>query len=115
MAFKLAIADRIGVKVEGSTTHEDGAKVPFSFILVCNRLKHEELRAITEDSASRATANEFFEKHALDWRDQHLVLDDAGRAAPFSVDALKVLFSIAGMSAACWHAYLQQVMATAKN
>lgn len=115
MKYTLAIADKIGVKVEGATQNAEGVKVPHSFILVCNRLPHDELRAITEDAASKLTANEFFEQHALGWRDQTLVLDGAGQAAPYSVEALKVLFSIAGMSAACWQAYMQQVMATAKN
>jgi hypothetical protein len=111
--YKLSIAEKIGVKVKGTTVGEDGGEVPYAFTLICTRLAHDDLRAAIEDKTK--TANQFFEEHAKDWRGQNLVHDAAGRPAPFSGEALGVLFTVAGMAAACWQAYLQQVMATTKN
>jgi hypothetical protein len=111
--YKLAIADLIGVTVAGSTITEDGAEKPFKFVLVCKRLTQEQLKAEL-DSQGR-TANKFFEENAQNWRDQDLVLEPGNAPAAFSVDALRLLFTINGMAAACWQAYLQQVMATRKN
>lgn len=111
--YKLAIAELVGVTVSGSTTGEDGKPRDFKFVLVCDRLKSDELRAVIADAAQ--TANTFFEQHVKGWREQDLVLDEAGAPASYSVPALQILFSIGGMAAVCWQAYLQQVMAAAKN
>lgn len=113
MAFKLAIADRIGVKVEGHTRDDNGAEKPFKFVLVCDRLTGDQVRDTLSDKDETTTA--FFEKRAHEWRGQNLVLDEDGKPAPFSVEALRMLFTIGGMSAVCWQAYLTQVVATAKN
>lgn len=113
MAVKLAIADTIGVKVEGNTVDESGGDKPFKFVLVCNRLSQEKLR--DEIANKDATSIDFFKRHALGWRDQRLVTDDAGNPAPFSLEALELLFSISGMAGVCWSAYLAQVVATGKN
>jgi hypothetical protein len=61
------------------------------------------------------TTVSFFEKHAKDWQGQQLVLDDEGKPAPFSFEALQLLLSMAGMANLCWHSYVQQVQAIAKN
>lgn len=113
MALKLAIANVIGVKVEGSTTQEDGSTKPFKFVLVCDRLTNDEIKDTLEDKDG--TTTEFFEKHARDWKDQRLVTDEDGNAAPFSLEALRVLFTIGGMANTCWQAYLAQVVVAAKN
>jgi len=113
MALKLAIADVIGVKVEGNTTQEDGTSKPFKFILVCDRLPHDQMRKHLDDK--EGTTVDFFLKHAKGWKDQKLVLDEEGNPASFSEEALKVLFTIAGMANSCWAAYLAQVVVTAKN
>lgn len=113
MDYKLMIADRIGVKVEGTTRDENGNEKSFKFVLVCDRLTGDQVRDTLSDKDETTTA--FFEKHAHDWRGQNLVADVDGKPAAFSVDALRVLFTIGGMSAMCWQAYLTQVVATAKN
>lgn len=112
MQYKLAIADLIGVTVEGSTVTEDGAAKPFKFVLVCKRLTSDELKAEFEN---KRTANQFFEDNTQNWRDQDLVLEPGNAPAAFSVEALRILFTISGMAATCWQAYLQQVMAARKN
>lgn len=113
MAFKLAIDDVIGIKVEGKNQDKDGNDKPFKFVLVCERLDAEQMKNVVSDKDE--TAGAFFEKHARGWQNQKLVLDAEGNPAPFSVDALKVLMGVTGMAMLCWHAYLGQVQATAKN
>lgn len=113
MALKLAVANRIGIKVEGNTTDEEGTAKPFRFILVCDRLPHLEVKGHLEDKAG--TTTEFFKKHARDWKEQQLVLDEDDKPAAFSDAALDVLLQIAGMPNACWQAYIAQVVVTAKN
>lgn len=113
MALKLAIADVIGVKVEGKTTQDDGSDKPFKFTLVCDRLPHDQVKKHLEDK--EGTTVEFFQKHARGWKDQKLVLDGEGNPAEFGGEALAMLFTIAGMANTCWAAYLAQVVVTAKN
>jgi hypothetical protein len=113
MAFKLAVADMIGITVEGATRDDHGKDKPFKFVLVCDRLDADQIRAQLNDKEGTTTG--FFEEHAKDWRGQNLVLGDDDKPAPFSVEALRVLFTIGGLSAMCWQAYLTQVVASAKN
>jgi hypothetical protein len=113
MAYKLAIADVIGVKVKGKYTDEAGVDKPLEFVLFCDRCNAEEMKAAVSDKDE--TAFDFFDKHASGWKGQKLVLEEDGTPAAFSADALKALMSISGMAALCWHSYVQQVQATAKN
>jgi hypothetical protein len=63
MALKLAIANTIGVKVEGNTTDENGDHKPFRFILVCEPPPErggDEARSMT---AAKTTVD-FLKKYA---------------------------------------------------
>ncbi len=113
MQYRLAISDKVGVRVEGATVDEDGLERRFKFTLVCDRLPQHQLRELIADKS--ATSMDFFRQHAHGWRDQRLVLDANGNPAEFSADALELLFTISGLAAVCWQAYLSQVVATAKN
>lgn len=113
MAYKLAISDLIGVKVEGKNQDKDGSEKPFKFTLVCERKSAEQMKDVVSDKDETAFA--FFEKNARDWQGQKLVLDEEGQPAPFNLDSLRVLMSISGMAMLCWQAYLTQVQANAKN
>jgi hypothetical protein len=113
MEFKLAIADKIGVKVKGTLTTETGADRPFEFVLVCNRKSNDEMKAVLSDKDK--TAQDFFAAEATGWRGQGLVLTADDKPADFSSEALQQLLNISGMAALCWHSYVQQVGATAKN
>jgi hypothetical protein len=113
MGYKLAIDDLVGIKVEGKNQSKDGTEKPFKFILVCERYSAEQMKSVVSDKDE--TAHAFFEKVARDWQNQKLVLDEEGNPAPFNIDSLRVLMGITGMAMLCWHAYLTQVQATAKN
>lgn len=113
MAFKLAIGNQVGVKVEATYRDDSGRDKSCNFTLVCDRLSAEEMHAAIANKDE--TVETFFERHAKDWRGQALVLDDEDKPAPFSTDALKVLFSIQGMAVTCWRAYLKQAQVAEKN
>jgi hypothetical protein len=113
MAFKLAIDNLVGVKVEGKSRGGDGKEKSFSFVLVCERYTHEQMQETGSDKDETIFA--FFEKVARDWRGQTLVLDDDDKPAAFSLEALRALMTVSGMGMLCWHSYVQQVQATAKN
>lgn len=113
MAYKLAIANEFGLKVEGKTRDESGAEKTFSFVLTCERLNGDQIQQSIKNNTE--TVQQFFERVAKGWKDQRLVLDEEGKPAEFCADALRVLLSINAMPALCWQAYLTQVGATAKN
>lgn len=113
MAYKLAIEDLVGVKVEGKNQAKDGSEKSFKFVLVCERYSNEQMKGALSDKDETAFA--FLERVARDWQGQKLVLDDEGNPAPFNLETLRLLLSISGMAMLCWHAYLSQVQATAKN
>lgn len=113
MALKVVIAEKVGVKVKGVTVDAEGADLPFEFVLICDRLKSQELQAVKGDKAE--TIAQFFERHTSGWRGQNLVVGDDGQPAAFSVEALQALFTINSMDVVCWMAYLTQVGANAKN
>lgn len=112
MAYKLAIADIVGVKVESTMQDEDGAVKPYSITLKCKRLRDAELAKAMKDHEESVL--KFFERVCVDWK-QTLVVDADDNPAAYSVDALHELFSIRLMGPLCWQAYLAQVGATAKN
>lgn len=109
MAFKLAIGDRVAIKVKGNYVDAESVERKFNFTLDCDRLATKELSAAIKDPALSAEA--FFRLHAHNWKDQRLVLDEAGQPAPFSPEALDMLFTISGMAAVCWQSYLEQAVA----
>lgn len=113
MAYKLAIDDIVGVKVEGKNVGMDGTEKPFKFILQCQRKNAQAMRDVLADHDE--TAGAFIEKNAVGWQKQTMVLDEEGQPAAFSAEALRALLGISGMAMLCWQSYLQQVQATAKN
>jgi hypothetical protein len=112
MALKVVVANKVGIKVKGTTQDEDGREVPFEFVLLCNRLTNAEMKSVMSDQAESIA--QFFEKQAYGWRGQTLVTDD-GVPADFSLEALQTLFTIKSMDIVCWQAYITQAGANAKN
>jgi hypothetical protein len=113
MAYKLAIEDLVGVKVEGKSRDKNGVEKTFKFTLVCERYTQDQMKIAVSDKDE--SASDFVEKVARDWQGQPLVLDDDDKPAAFSVEALAVLLTITGMAVLCFHSYVQQAGATAKN
>lgn len=105
MAFKLTVGEFIEVPVKGAL--KDGSRdVQFSFVLTAKRIPIAEYRAaLGEDSV--LTVREFLQAYVTGWRDQRLVVDDAGQSAPFGAEAFEVLLSLVGMEQTVLGAYLR--------
>ena len=113
MAFKLVIGEQLDVAVKGEIA--DGAgKLPFRFALQMRRLGIEAYRkALGQDS--EVLVRDFLLDNALGWRDQRLVLDDAGKPAEYSREAFECLLGVVGMEQTCFQAYLQALAVVDKS
>ena len=113
MAFKLAIGNKVGIKVEGEYSDAAGAVKPYSLVLECDRLSAEEIEA--EQTKEGGTFAGFFAAHTSGWRDQTLVLGDDDKPAPYSAEALACAMAVPGFAVAAYQAYLAQVGVRQKN
>lgn len=113
MQFKLAIGDKVGVRVEGEYTDAAGDAKPYTVVLECRRLSVEQLEA--EQKKEGGTFAAFFAEHTFGWRDQTLVLGDDDKPAPFSPEALAFAMQTPGFVLAAYQAYLAQVGVRQKN
>lgn len=113
MSFKFAVASVVRVPVKFAAT--DGAKsVPFSFTLICKRLKQTEVTARVKDEDQ--TVREFMADVATGWEGQQMVLDEAtGTPAEFSPEALDALLEFPGLAMTAYQSYLKTFGAREKN
>ena len=113
MQFKLAIGDKVGVRVEGEYTDDKGDVKPYNMVLECKRLTATEMEA--EQKKEGGTFADFFGRHATGWRDQTLVLCDDNKPAPFSPEALAFALEVPGFAINAYHAYATQAGVRQKN
>lgn len=105
MTFRLTVGEFIEVPVKGAI--KDGSRdVPFSLVLTAKRIQIAEYRAALGQD-SELTVREFLQSYVTGWRDQRLVVDDAGQPAPFGAEAFEVLLSLVGMEQTVLGAYLR--------
>lgn len=110
MALKLIIRNKLRVPVKGSIADENGKQVPFSFLLLCTRLKQTEIEAAMADK--NAPVLDFVRDVTNGWED---VLDEAGQPMAFDADNFNMVMDQAGLPGVCFQAYLKEVGAVAKN
>jgi hypothetical protein len=110
MAFKLVKRNKLRVPVKGTIAGEDGKPVNFSFVLLCDRLSQTEIDEAIKNKDE--TVKDFVQRVTNGWED---VLDANGDSIPFDEDNLAAVLDQAGLPAVCYHAYLKEVGATAKN
>jgi len=110
MALKLVVRNKLRVPVKGSITDENGRPVPFSFFLLCTRLKQTEIEQAMEDK--NAPVREFVRAVTNGWED---VLDAAGQPMSFDADNFDMVMDQAGLPGVCFQAYMKEVGAVAKN
>lgn len=110
MAFKLVTRNKLRVSVKGSIAGEDGKPVPFSFVLLCERLSQTKIEEAMNDKSE--TVKDFIKRVTNGWED---VTDDAGQPLNFDADNFGDVLDQAGMPAVCYTAYLKEVGAVAKN
>lgn len=115
MTYKLAISDTVHFQIKLSL-NDSGVKRDFSVWLEANRVSVETLQANIEEHGEMKVVD-FQRKVCRDnitgWRDQRLVLQDDGAPAPFSPEALDLMFSVPGAVQVTHGAYLEAITAAA--
>lgn len=112
MSYKFAIGNTVEVPVKFSVN--DGAKASSQTVtLVCDRMSEEGRREnLKKDGLS---VDDFMAKVTTGWKDQRFLLDEDGRPADFSADALAALFGFPGLAVLAFTAYLKESGAKEKN
>lgn len=105
MTYKLIVSDTVEFPVKLSV-NDAGVKKEFSLRLAAKRLTQDEVSSTFADSPDLSTAD-FLRRHVSGWREQRLVVDEGGQAAPFSAEAFEVLLSLFGAAAVIFSAYME--------
>lgn len=115
MTYKLAISDTVHFQIKLSL-NDAGVKRDFSLWLEANRVSVETLQANIEEHGEMKVVD-FQRKVCRDnitgWRDQRLVLEEDGKPAPFSAEALDLMLSVPGAVQVTHGAYLEAITAAA--
>ena len=113
MAYKIAVEDKVLVTVKGGLLGSaKGRDKPFDFTLLMDRLDQDE---INKRQKSGEQVADFIVSLTHGWEGQNLVLNEDGKPADFSEEALRALLSIAGMHVKCYQCYLVDVGVQEKN
>jgi hypothetical protein len=110
MALKLVVRNKLRVPVKGSIAGEDGKPVPFSFVLLCDRLTQTQIEDAMQDKDT--PVKDFVRRVTQGWED---VIDAAGQSMPFDDDNFAAVMDQAGLPGVCFQAYMKEVGAVAKN
>lgn len=113
MKFKLAVSDKVTIKVEGTMTREDGSNDPFKFVLFGIRIGAKALTAALTDEKQKAS--DLLRQVVTGWKGQKLVLNEDDTPADFGEESFDTLLEAEGMATYCLNAYLKEVQAKAKN
>jgi len=110
MAFKLVTRNKLRVPVKGSIADENGKPVPFSFVLLCDRITQSRVTEVLEDKDMKST--DFLQDVTNGWEG---VLDANGQPIPFSAESFAEVMEQVGLPTVCFQAYLKEVAAAPKN
>jgi hypothetical protein len=110
MALKLVVRNKARVSVSGTVNDENGSPVKFDFVLLCKRINQTAIDAVMEDRKS--SVQKFLHSVVEGWEGV-LNADDTPRA--FSPENLSDTLETPGLHTVCFHAYLKEVGAVAKN
>lgn len=106
MGFRLAIAPIVEFVVRLAYTEGGGGKVA-TFSLFAKRMDAAELAALRGDN-ERTVADVLCEQ-VTGWRDQALVLDEAGAPAAYSAEALRTMLALPGAANAIFADYVRAI------
>ena len=114
MAFKLAIADRVAVRVKGRFKGAaEGEKLAFDFTLDMDRLSQAEFSALQE---SGDRIDDFLVTKCHGWTGQRLVLQEDGKTpADYSPDAFRAMLGLPGMPLWVYQALVRDCGVQEKN
>ena len=111
MAIKITVSDQVGFKVKGTINDAAGVAQPFDFGLTCIRLDADQIQAKLK-SDSEASITDFMADVVSAWSG---VKDGDDKQLPYSEEALRQLFKIAGVAGVSFRTYLLEVGAKEKN
>lgn len=110
MSYKLRLSATILVPCHGTVVNEEGQRVPFSYWLVCDRLRADQVKTTLESADNNMAA--FMRKVTRGWQE---ILDDGGKPLAFTADGLDELLSGAGQARVAYDAFCDTCAAKAKN
>lgn len=112
MNYKFAIGNIVEVPVKFSVN--DGAKTSSQTVtLVCDRMSEDERNeSLKKDGLS---VTDFMKKVTTGWKEQRFLLEEDGRPAEFSADALSALLGFPGLPVLAFTTYLKESGAKEKN
>lgn len=117
MKFKLAIGDKVTVPV--FFKQKDGHKTKsFSFDLLMARVSPEEWQESIKGADGEVSIEKIKEKLlelTTGWVNQEFVLDEEGKPAEFSQEALEFMFSVPGVMDICLTSFIKESAAKGKN
>ena len=111
MAIKITVSNTVGFTVKGTINDAAGIAQPFSFKLTCIRLEQEQITNKLKSDTDASIAD-FFADIVEDWSG---VRDEDEKNMPYTEDALRKLFKIAGVSQVALRTYLLEAGAKEKN
>lgn len=105
-AYKLAVAPIAEFPVKLAFT-DGGSQRTAEFRLQAKRMSEPELRAVRRDT-DKTTADILVDQ-VVGWQDQTLVLDETGKPAAYSPEALLCLLSLPGAANVCFDNYIRAI------
>ena len=120
MAIKIAVANIVGFKIEGTTRDIDGNSEPFEFSLTATRLDESAMAEAQKAMASsiatdghRQCVTDKLVSLVTNWQD---VRDDAGAPLPYTPEGLRALLqSRSGLNLMVWRKYQSESGVHEKN
>lgn len=111
MAIKIIVSNIVGFKVKGTINDAAGIAQPFDFSLTCKRLNAEQIQAKLK-SDTDTSITDFMVDVVSGWSG---VKDEDDKQLPYSEEALRQLFEIAGVAGVSFRTYMSEVGAKEKN
>lgn len=109
--YKLIISDTVEFPVKLSV-NDAGVRKDFSLRLQAARLSQEAVSGTFSSEPDLSTAD-FLRRHVHGWKDQRLVVDEAGAPAPFGTEAFDALLGLAGAAGVIFAAYMEALYQSA--
>lgn len=109
---RLSISDNTEFLVKFTIKDGRVAK-PFAFTLFATRMTQSDITARLEEHDNKIKP--FLTEVITGWKDQRLVLDDAGAPADFSLDGLDMMLNVMGVAQVVFNSYFKDCGAVSKN
>jgi hypothetical protein len=112
--YKISIEDTVEVNVK-FTLKAGKVNKQFACTLVAKRMGQDEITERLQAVEYKFVDFMLTPGLITDWRDQRLVVDEAGAPAEFNEDAFTVMLKTQGLAQLCFNAYQKEAGAKEKN